>query len=49
MVEFGLEGELLSVVGAAGWRAMKEGIRSARMMMARGRTDNKYGSRQMKV
>lgn len=38
-----------TVVGAAGWRAMKEGMRRARRRTARGRTEKRYGSRQMKV
>ena len=37
------------IVGAAGWRAMKEGIRRARRRRTRGMTARRYGSRQMKV
>ena len=38
-----------TVVGAAGCRAMKDGIRRARRRNTRGKTERRYGSRQMKV
>jgi hypothetical protein len=38
-----------TVVGGAGWRAMKAGMRRARRMIANGRTKIRYGSRQMNV
>ena len=38
-----------TTVGAAGWRAMKEGMRRARRATKNGRMKMRYGSRQMKV
>ena len=36
------------VVGGAGWRAIKEGIRRARSRTTKGKTVMRYGSRQTK-
>jgi len=43
-----LEFEEVTVGGGAGCRAMKAGIRRARRSRASGRTERRYGSRQIK-
>lgn len=47
-VEYG-KFEVVTVVGGAGCRAMKEGIKSAKRRTAKGRTERRYGSRQTNV
>ena len=37
------------MVGGAGCRAIKEGIKIARRRTTRGRTESRYGSKQTKV
>ncbi len=51
VAEYWKEPEVWEVIvgGAAGWRAMNEGMRRARRSTTSGRTAKRYGSRQMNV